>query len=356
MIKYIKTVRYKIIGVTMGKNITIKDIANEAGVSPSTVSLVINDKGYVSDQTKNRIQKVIEELDYRPLHSARKLATNYTDNIGYIVWESHFSEVEAFYSQIFLGMEYATRNSDKYILLTTVKNDFDPGKDLPRFLKYKDVDGVALAGKVPHKLIQYLVDKEIPFVLVDYSLPGKTYNSIVIDNFNGAYKAVQHLMDRGREKISFIGGSYYHPSIKERLRGYKEAVREQNLYKNGYFDQYIFIKKEETTPEIGKLGVEKLFQQKSYPDAIFCCNDTTAIGAISQLKKMGFKIPEDVAIVGFDDIPSAGLSHPSLTTVEVPKLTIGKEAYKLLNEIIRNPEVTPQTRKISVDLIVRESS
>ena len=341
----------------MQKNITIKDIAEKAGVSSSTVSLVINEKGYVSERTKKKVQKVIDDLDYRPLHSARKLATKYTDNLGYIVWEDHFSEVEAFYSQIFLGMEYATRDSDKYILLTTVKNDFDPKSDLPRFLKYNDVDGVALAGRVPHNLIDYLDEKNIPFVLIDYGVPGKVYNSIVIDNYNGAYKAVNHLIETGRTKISFIGGSYFHPSIKERYRAYKDIIQESDFYRENYFDSYAYLKDEETVPEIGKEGVRELFKNNdNQPDGIFCCNDSTALGVISELKKMNIETPRDVAVVGFDDIPSASLSHPSLSTVKVPKLTIGREAYKLLGEVISNPDNVPQTRKISVEFIPRESS
>lgn len=356
MIKYIKTFRYKYYEDEMGKNITIKDIAEKAGVSASTVSLVLNNKGYVAEETRNKIQKVIEDMDYRPLHSARKLATRLTDNIGYIVWEDHFSEVEAFYSQIFLGMEYATRDSDQYILLTTVKEEFDPKTDLPRFLKYNDVDGVALAGRVPHSLIDYLSKKNIPFVLIDYGLSGRTCNSIVIDNYTGGYKATQHLVDKGRKKISYVGGSFIHPSIKERYRGYQDVIRENGLDTEDYFDKYTYLKKEETLPGIGKEGVRKLFNGKDHPDAIFCCNDTTALGVTSELKNIGKEIPKEVAVVGFDDIPPASLSQPSLSTVRVPKLTIGKESYKLLQELIQNPQATSQTRTISVEFIERDSS
>ena len=112
---------------------TIKDVAKKAGVSISTVSLVINKKGYVAPDTRDKILTVIEDLDYKPLHSARKLATKRTGNIGYIVWDAHFAEVEIFYSQIFLGMEYAARDSDHYILLTTVKEEFDPKKTCQDF-------------------------------------------------------------------------------------------------------------------------------------------------------------------------------------------------------------------------------
>lgn len=335
---------------------TIKDVAKKAGVSISTVSLVINKKGYVAPETREKIMNAIQELDYKPLHSARKLATKQTGNIGYIVWDAHFSEVEIFYSQIFLGMEYAARGTDNYILLTTVKENFDPKTDLPRFLRYKDVDGVVLAGRVPHSLIDYLENQGLPFVLIDYSVPGKVYNSIVLDNYNGAYQAVDQLIKSGRKNVGFVGGSFYHPSVKERYRGYREALEANGLITSGYLDEFSYLKNVETSPEIGQTGVKELVAKSKNIDAIFCCNDTTAIGALTELKSMNFKVPDDIALVGFDDITSSLFCDPPLSTVRVPKLDIGKEAFKLLTDIINTPNATPQTRIISVEYIKRKSS
>ena len=335
---------------------TIKDVAKKAGVSISTVSLVINKKGYVAPETREKIITVIDELNYKPLHSARKLATKRTGNLGYIVWDAHFSEVEIFYSQIFLGMEYAARDSDHYILLTTVKEEFDPKEDLPRFLKYNDVDGVALAGRIPHSLIEYIENQGIPFVLIDYGIPGKVINSIIIDNYNGAFQAVDQLIKSGKKNIAFIGGSYYHPSVKERFRGYKDALESNGLGNSEYLKKLCYSKNIETSPEIGVHGIDYLLSQNIEFDAVFCCNDTTAIGVLSGLKKHKIKVPEEVSIVGFDDITSSSFCSPTLSTVRVPKLDIGKEAYKLLTEIIENPNSTPHTRMISVEYIQRQSS
>ncbi|MBO8152743.1 MAG: LacI family DNA-binding transcriptional regulator [Candidatus Marinimicrobia bacterium] len=337
---------------------TIKDIAKKAGVSTSTVSLVINNKGYVSPETRQKVLKTIEELNYKPLHPARKLATGKTGNIGFIIWEAHFSEVEMFYSQIFLGMEYAARDTDYYILLTTVKEDFDPKSDLPRFLKYRDVDGVALAGRVPHSLIFYLEEQGIPFVLVDYCIPRKNFNCVLIDNFNGAYQAVEHLIKSGRRKIAFIGGSYVHPSIKERYRGYKEALIDNGVISEGdsnYLKKYSYLEEAETSRIIGERGAEELLNQSDPPDAIFACNDTTAMGVISAVKKLNLEIPRDISIVGFDNIPSSVFDSPKLSTVDVPKFSLGKEAFRLLLEAIEEPLGPPQTRIVAVNFIKRES-
>jgi LacI family transcriptional regulator len=335
---------------------TIKDIAQKAGVSISTVSLVLNQKGYVASETRSRVMQVIKRLNYKPLHPARKLATQRTGNIGYIIWEGHFSEVEMFYSQVFLGMEYAARKNDYYLLLTTVKEEFDPKNDLPRFLQCRDVDGVALAGRVPLSLIQYLDTQSLPFVLIDYEIQGKNYSCIKIDNYNGAYKAVDELIRAGRHHIGFVGGSYFHPSVKERFRGYKEALEVHGLINDSYLDIYSYCENVETSRSIGEKGALKLMQSNPDLDAIFCCNDTTALGVISSILQNGKQIPADIAVVGFDDIPPAEFNSPKLTTLHVPKLEIGKQAYQLLLDLINNPHMAPQTRTISVDLITRESS
>jgi len=334
----------------------INNVAKEAGVSTATVSRVINNKKYVATKTHEKVMSVIEKLDYKPLYSAINLATKRTGNIGFIVWGEHFSEIEKFYSQIFLGMEYSARDSDYYILLTTVKEKFNPKEDLPRFLKYKDVDGVALAGRVPTSLIEYLENQGIPFILIDYSIPNKVCNSVVMDNYNGAFQAVDQIVKSGKKNIGFIGGSYFHPSVKDRYRGYKDNLKFNGLGDSEYFDKFSFLKNVETSPEIGIQGVKHLLSQNIGLDAIFCCNDTTAMGALSELKKYNIKVPKEVSVVGFDDITLSSFCTPSLSTVRVPKLEIGKESYRLLTEIIANPDSTPQTSIIDVEYIQRRSS
>lgn len=335
---------------------TIKDIAQKADVSISTVSLVLNNKGYVGEETRKKVLQTIQEMNYKPSRSARKLATGKSGNIGFIIWEGHFYDVEMFYSQVFLGMEYAARKTDSYILLTTVKEEFDPKKEVPRFLKYNDVDGVALAGRVPHTLVEYLDRQRIPFVLIDYAIPGKNYNCIQIDNYHGAYQAVEHLAKTGKKRIGFVGGTYFHPSIKERYRGYRDALEANNLIGNGTLEKYTFVENVETSPLIGEKGIAVLLERNSDLDAVFCCNDTTAMGALKEIQKRQIKIPEDIAIVGFDDIPTSGFCVPSLTTVSVPKLTLGKEAFNLLNEVIDQSSEPPQVRTIGTFLVKRETT
>jgi len=209
---------------------------------------------------------------------------------------------------------------------------------------------------VPHSLVEYLDSKRIPFVLVDYLVPGKNYNSVQIDNYNGAYAAVQHLVESGRKRIGFVGGTFFHSSIKERYRGYKECLETYKIMDSEQISNYTYVENAETSPAIGEKGLVSLLNREPKLDAVFCCNDSTAMGVIKEVHKKQLKIPDDIAIIGFDDIPNSAYCNPRLTTVRVPQLVLGKEAFNLLNEVIRHPLDPPQTRIITTELVKREST
>ena len=335
---------------------TIKMIADQAGVSTATVSLVLNSRPGVNAETRRQVQETIKKLNYHPKRSASQLARKTTGNIGFIIWEDHFSEIEMFYSQCFLGMELATRDTDYYILLTTVKLDFNTSTDLPRFLKYDDVDGVVLAGRVPHNLVALLDKRKIPLVLLDYEIPGKKHNKVLIDNYNGAYSAVEDLVKKNCKHIGFIGGSADHPSIQERFRAYTTALKDFNLDGDGQSSDLTYTINQEITREIGIDGIKALLAKKKPLDAVICANDTLAIGVTEELKRQKISIPGDIAVVGFDDIYAARFHSPALSTIHIPKMDLGKEAFKLLLEVINNPSQVPQTRIIAVECVCREST
>ncbi len=334
--------------------VTIKNIAEAAGVSMTTVSLVINGRPGVSPATRERVLKIMEELNYRPLRAARRLATRKTGNIGFILWEGHFSEIEMFYSRIFLGMELAARAGDYYILLTTVKDTFVAPRDLPRFLKNNDVDGIALAGRVPRSLVDTLVDSAVPFVLIDYDLPGTKLNRLLIDNYHGAYDAVEYLLDKGYQRPAFVAGAANHPSIAERRRGYRSVLEARGL--STLVGKLEFTTNDNITREIGATAARYFLQQDPRPDCVFCANDTLALGFMQTVQEAGLRVPDDMAVVGFDDIYATRYSNPPLSTVHVPKIRMGKEAYKLLQSAINDPEHIPQTRTVGVEFVARQST
>ncbi len=335
---------------------TIKDIAKISGVSTSTVSLVISGKGYISESTREKVQKVIDEYNYRPLRSARQLAANRTGNIGFIISDVHLSRSEAFYSRILLGAELEARNYDTYLLLSTVPVHMSAPDDIPRFLKGRDVDGVIIAGSVSPILIDHILKLGMPLALVDYRVPGLEIDSIIMDNRYGLSLIVEHLVHQNVTHIGFVGGSFYHPSIKERFEGYQTAMERLGLGDISRNKNYHYLVEEETTTNIGSLGAEQLLKTVNNLQAIICVNDTTAIGCMNKLQSIGKKVPDDILVTGFDDVNYAALTNPSLSSVHVPKIEMGMGAMKLLMDKIENPDKISQTQLIPVKLVERMSS
>ena len=327
---------------------TIKDVAKTANVSTATVSLVINNHKRISPETRIKVNKAIQELNYHPFRSARGLVSQKTGNIGFILTEDHFLRSEPFYTRIFLGTEFAARENEFYILLTTVPSDFKAGDRLPRFILERNVDGIMVAGKVPDDLIKSLEKYNLPLVFIDYYPENNKYSNVLIDNVSGGKKAVQHLIDCGHEKISFIAGDIQHPSIKDRFQGYKMAMEEKGFaYNNTFY--------ENPARENGYSAAKKLFNKNKKITAIFACNDAMAIGVMQYLKEKKIKIPEDISIIGFDDVEADLSLDPPLSTISVKKTDMGIEAIHLMAEVLNNKVKSIKKVLVPVELISRKS-
>ncbi|MFA6541651.1 MAG: LacI family DNA-binding transcriptional regulator [Bacteroidota bacterium] len=337
----------------MNRKPSIKDVAKKAGLSLSTVSLVINNKSRVSKETRDKVKKIVSELNYHPQRSGRFLASKLSGNIGFILTEEHFSKSEPFYTRIFLGTEFEARKSNYYVLLTTVNFNVKETEEIPRFLLESNVDGVIIAGKIGSSWIDYIRERNLPLLLVDFEKLDKGVSSVLIDNFEGAKLAVTHLAKGGHKKIGFIGGDIEHPSIRERYAGFRHTVNSLNL---SLSDNYICITEPETQIVNGYRAAKKIFQNKSnVPSAIFAANDAMAVGCIRFLKESGIRIPEDVAIIGFDNVEMGFLSEPRLTTINVHREEIGSIAVKRMVEMIKEKTDVKTKTITNVELVVRES-
>lgn len=332
---------------------TIKDIAKKANVSIATVSLVIHNNTRISSETKKKVNKAIKELNYHPSGSARGLVSGKTGNIGFILTNDHFLRSEPFYTRIFLGAEFEAREKQLYILLTTVPSDFQKGDKLPRFVLERNVDGIILVGKVPNTVVASLKKYSLPLVFVDYEIPMEDYSAVLIDNVNGGMSAAQHLIDTGKTKIAFIGGDIAHPSINDRFEGYKKALENNGLK----FDPSICIT-DESYParENGYRAAKRLLKKNKEITGIFACNDAMAIGVMQCLKEKAIRIPEDIALIGFDDVESDLLLDPPLTTMSVPKIEIGGEAVRLMEQILTKKVASNKKILVPVDLVKRRST
>lgn len=335
------------------KRPTIKDVARLTGLSLSTVSLVINKRGYVSRETREKVLKVVNDLSYHPTRSARGLASRTSGNLGFILSDYHFSQAEPFYTKVFLGTEFEARNHNYYILLTTVGKTFNKTNDVPRFLLERNVDGVIIAGKVTGKLIDYIDGLPLPIVLVDYESKKRRHSTVVTDNRAGARIVVQHLLDLGHRSVAFVAGDIEHPSIEERFAGFQEALRDNDMLPD---EQLIVLDQPTLWGNDGAEAMEKILQRGKIPTAVFAANDAMAIGCAKFLRARGVKIPEDIAVAGFDDIEISSHLEPPLTTVRVFKEEMGKLAVLRLVEMIKSKSRAVVTTHVPVELVIRAST
>lgn len=343
--------------MTKERRSTIKDVAAEADVSISTVSLVMNEKDGVSPRTRKRVLRTAKRLGYVPMGAARRLVMQQTGNVGFVVREDHFTRSEPFYTRVFLGTEFEARHHNQYVLLTTIPETYEPGKATPRFLRERNVDGLLVAGKVDSAFIKEIRRFSVPFVLIDFE--ADTCPSVMIDNQNGARAAVEHLIERGHRRIALVGADLDHPSLQTRVEGYRLALASAGLP----VDAELMIASEHGKPEreTGMRLAGRLFGTDA--TAVFCLNDALALGIQEEARRRGRSVPDDLAIVGFDDVPSAANAVPPLTTVRVFKEQLGELALRHLNEIIgdsakreTNYERSSHGVKLSTELVVRGSS
>ncbi|MCD6115789.1 LacI family DNA-binding transcriptional regulator [bacterium] len=333
--------------------VTIKDVAARAGVSLSTVSLVLNNKNNVSEEMRHKIMQAIKDLDYHPSRIARGLASKTTGNIGFILTDKHFSRAEPFYTKVFLGTEFEARYHHYYVLLTTVEESFRKDKYIPRFLLEKNVDGVILAGKIPAGLIEYIRSVSIPYVFVDNLPKTGQISAVLMDNVDGAFQAVSHLINLGHKQIAFVGGDMEHPSLLERFEGYKKALNHFNIP----FNEKLVVSDEKYTAiEDGYNAICKMIKRKIDFTAVFAGNDAMAQGCMRCLRENGMEVPGQVALVGFDDIESDVQIEPNLTSVRVDKIELGAVAIRRLVEMIQAGHFIQGKTVLPVELVIRRST
>lgn len=342
------------------KRPTIKDVAAEAGVSISTVSLVMNRKGYVSPETRSQVLRAAEQLQYVPRPAARSLASNKTGNVGFVLREDHFTRSEPFYTRIFLGAEFEARIRNCYILLTTIPESYTPGEDTPRFLEEKNVDGFIVAGRVHPAFLEETETFGLPVVLTDFE--SGDHPAVVIDNQNGARAAVEHLLSRGHRHIAFLGADSDHPSIRARLEGYRLALGAAGV-PSQVEDLVVTAPDEEPVRLTGSQLAARLFEQDPRPTAVFCANDALALGILDAARVRGVRVPDDLAVVGFDDVEGAAHATPALTTVRVFKEQLGEVALRYLSQLIEEGplDAAPYERgshaiRVPTELVIRDSS
>ncbi len=338
---------------------TIKDVAAEAEVSISTASLALNDKGYVSPDTRARVLAAAKRLGYIARPAARQLAQQKTGNIGFVLRADHFARSEPFYTHVFLGTEFEADRKDLYVLLATIPQQYVRGEHTPRFLRQRNVDGILVAGKVDPAFLKEVEAANLPVVLIDFEMNGQP--AVVVDNQAGARSAVDHLLELGHRRIAFLGADMEHPGLQSRLDGYRLALSAAGITENPAL--VVAEKKGNPDGETGKFLGERLIAAEPRPSAVFCVNDALALGMLDTALKNGLSVPADLSIVGFDDVAGARSSIPSLTTVRVYKEQLGELAIRYLAELMEGSrDESDRYRRgshditVPTELVVRDST
>ena len=325
-------------------SITIRDVALKAGVSVTTVSRALNGTGPVSEEARRRVTEASAELRYMPHGTARSLITRRTDVFG-VVLPDLFGE---FFSEVIRGMDPQAQQRGYHLLLSGSHDgrreiEFAVGAMRGRvdgmIVMSPDVSGAELAASLP---------PDVPVVLLNCDVRGTDFSAINVDNYGGALQMVRHLVSLGHRRVGMITGSAANFDARERLRGFRAAIEEAGATVRGSEAAGDF------TEAGGYRAALALAGEADPPTAIFCANDSMAVGAISALRGAGRRVPDDVAVAGFDDIPIGRYLSPSLSSVRVDVNRMGARAVELLCHAIAG-DAPPAQELLSTRLVVRRS-
>lgn len=332
-------------------SLTIKDIAKKAGVSPATVSKVINNYSGISDKTKKKIMDIILETGYQPTFSAKTLATKKSNLIGLIyAGKVNVDFTHPFFNEVVTALKKAIGLLGYDIIMFSNENfNQDNGSYLAR-CRHFHVDGcLIIAGEEIEDAIYELVESDIPCIGIDLEIKGPRTSFVMTDNVNLSRKVIQHLYLHAIRDIGFIGGKKDSAITMFREKGYLQAMNQLDLEVNKEWVAY-----GDFHEESGYSAMKQILQTKPYPRAVYAASDLMAIGAIRAVREIGLRIPEDICLVGCDDIDACRYIEPKLTTVKQDKERLGKLAAYMLNDLI-NGKSQLKPAFIDSELIVRES-
>ena len=329
-------------------HVTLKDIGKEVGVSATTVSRALNNKPDISYQVKQKIKEVAERLGYSPNALARSLKAKKTSSIGVLIADI----ADPFFAPIVKGIENTARQMGYSIILCDTGGEYEQEKLALQMMLEKRVDGLLITPcQTEYGDILELERKKVPFVLLGRHFDVVESDYVITDEIGGAFSATDYLIKKGHKKILFINGPDYISSAKERLVGYKRALQEHAVL----FDKSL-VKEGALKMEDGYRIMKKILSAGTKFTAVFAYCDFVVLGIMQALEEAKLKIPEDIAIVGYDDVAFARFLQVPLTTVHIPKYELGKEAMKLLKKKIEGEIQEPQAVILETKLVIRKSA
>jgi len=325
--------------------ITIKEIAAITGVSTTTVSQILNNKGKrFSEETRRRVLKAVEEYDYNPDYFAKNLVHRESKTVGMIVPDV----TDLFFSKVIEGVEAYFNKKGYMILLCNSRHSGEKEKDYIKQLQNRSVAGILLASPNSLELENDL--KGSPYILIDRGLNTRTEGNLLVKEYNGVYQAVQHLIDQGHKKIGMLTNKSGYYEMTERFCAYRQCLEDNGIR----YDEHL-LADGPVTIDGGYLAARDLLEKQ--PITALCCgNDQMAVGAYRAAYELGLSIPNDLSVIGFDDLEISAYLNPPLTTVKQPAFDIGFTAAQYLLQEIEHPERIVPNKTFETTFIVRNST
>lgn len=331
--------------------VRLKDIARDLGVSVITVSKALRGAGDISEKTRQRVLKRMAELNYRPNMLARGLASGKTSIVGLVVPDL----LHPFFAEFAKSLNGVLRRHDYGLILASSEEDAEIEQQEIRTVLARGVDALLIAScQTALRGFYGVEDQRTPFILIDRDFPQLRASFVGTDDYRAGLLATQHLLETGRRRIAHIAGPQLSPGI-DRLRGYRAALAgAHRKIPAGYVMANARV--EETGEIAGHAGMQELLRRRPRPDAVFCYNDLTAIGAMQATLEAGLSIPEDIAFVGCGNIRYSEFLHTPLSSIDQSTGQLGECAGKLALELMRDPGRSPEHISLEPQLVVRSSS
>ncbi len=327
------------------KKVTMSDIANELGVSTVSVSKALSGREGVSDEVRVQIKQKAEEMGYRYNSIAKSMKEGLSNNIGVLVSERFFSD-NAFYSDLYQKIVREFSKLNYSCILEILSRDDEKNCVMPNMIINNKVDGLVILGQMKSKYINKLLEIGIPYIFLDFYDEHNAVDSVVSDSVYGSYLLTDYLIKKGHKKIGFVGDIYATSSILDRYIGYYKALVQNHLEIN---PEWVICDRDDYGDYVYMCDLENM------PEAFVCNCDEAAYTFVGQLKEKGYKVPEDVSVVGFDDFIYARLCDPMLTTFKIDLDMMSEEAANAMIKKIQNHDYRIGRKVISGEIIIRDS-
>ena len=335
----------------MAKAVKLADIAKKVGVSTVTVSKALSGQKGVSEEMREKIKKLADEMGYRPPSAARRAISRARSyNIGVLIEEEYLDKYESFYWKIYQQVSICALNCECFAMMEMVSSRMEEQMEVPKVIREQKVHGIIVIGRMPGRYLKLLKEnKSVPVVYIDFTDDDPTTDAVVSDSYYGAYHLVNYLIEQGHTRIAYVGTLLATSSITDRYFGYAKALLEHGIPLREDWqldDRHV---------SSGSIQEELMLIPEEMPTAFFCNCDLTAGKLIQKLHQDGYRVPEDISVVGFDNYIYPGICDVGITTYEVDQAEMASKAVNILVKRMENETGSHRTHMVEGRIVVKES-